>query len=317
MNVREVLQSRLLLVTGKGGTGKTTLSATVGRLNAQRGRKVIVCEVDTFRPALTAVVGVKPEYAIKRVGDNLDITNITWREALVEWLGDTVPGKRVVKAILDNRLVNTFLEATPGLRETVILSRVVKLCDEYDQVVVDMPASGHAISLLGVPGVAMNLMKAGPIRERAEQIHARLSRRDTALVLVALPEEMVVNETVELWERLSKEVPELRPPLIALNRSAVPSLSDAERALLERLEGEPEVDVVGSPAHELLLAGRWEAGLEKATADALRRLENELQLSVVHFARLGALGGFDGGPERIVQQLAKALARYELAEQRA
>ncbi len=77
------------------------------------------------------------------------------------------------------------------------------------------------------------------------------------------------------------------------------------------------MDTVGSPAHELLLAGRWEAGLEQSTANALRRLETELQLSVVHFARLGALGGFDGGPERIVQQLAKALARYELAEQRA
>lgn len=316
MNVQEVLQSRLLLVTGKGGTGKTTLSATVGRLSAQRGRRTIICEVDTFRPALTAVVGKEPGYAPTVVGPNLDICNVTWRDALVEWLGDTVPGKRIVKAILDNRVVQPFLEATPGLRETVILSRIVKLCDEYDQVVVDMPASGHAVSLLGVPGVAMNLMRAGPIRERAMQIKARLARRDTSLVIVALPEEMVVNETVELWGRLHKEVPSLRLPLVALNRSAVPSLSEAERALLDRLETDP--DLADDPlAHELLLAGRWEAGLERATAEALQRLRAELDVNVVHFSRLGALGGFDGGPERIVQQLAAALARQELAEQQA
>jgi len=316
VNVQEVLQSRLLLVTGKGGTGKTTLSATVGRLSAQRGRRTIVCEIDTFRPALTSVLGREPGYEPTRVAPNLDICNVTWREALVEWLGDTVPGKRIVKAILDNRVVQPFLEATPGLRETVILSRVVKLCEQYDQVVVDMPASGHAISLLGVPGVAMNLMRAGPIRDRAQQIKARLSRRDTALVIVALPEEMVVNETVELWERLHQEVPQLQRPMVVLNRSAVPSLSADETALLERLDGDTELAGVAE-ARELLIAGRWEAGLERGTAEALERLGAEFGSNVVHFSRLGALGGFDGGPERIVQQLAAALARQELAERQA
>ncbi|MEC7948376.1 MAG: ArsA-related P-loop ATPase [Myxococcota bacterium] len=316
VNVQEVLQSRLLLVTGKGGTGKTTLSATVGRLGAQRGRRTVVCEVDTFRPALTAVFGQAPDYEPTRVGPNLDICNVTWRDALVEWLGDTVPGKRIVKAILDNRVVQTFLEATPGLRETVILSKIVKLCDQYDQVVVDMPASGHAISLLGVPGVAMNLMRGGPIRERAVQIKSRLSRRDTALVIVALPEEMVVNETVELWERLHREVPELQLPLVALNRSAAPSLSGDEIALLDRLESDAALSD-DPAARELLLAGRWEAGLEEATAQALERLRAELDVNVVHFSRLGALGGYEGGPQRIVQQLAAALARQELAEQQA
>ena len=106
MKVHEILQSRLLLVTGKGGTGKTTLSATIGWLSAQRGRRSIVCEVDTFRPALTSLMGVAPQYAPTPISPGLDICNVTWREALVEWLGDTVPGKRVVKIILENRLVD-------------------------------------------------------------------------------------------------------------------------------------------------------------------------------------------------------------------
>ena len=312
MDVRRLLNSRLILVTGKGGTGKTTVSAAIGRLSAERGARTIVAEVDTFRPALTPMFGKKPTYAPLPVAPRLDICNISWREALVEWLKGNVPGQRVVRRILDNKLVQTFLDATPGVRETVILSRVVTLLEKYDRVVVDMPASGHAISLLGVPNVAIGLMRGGPIRERAEAILKVLSSSSTALVIVGLPEEMVVNETVELWQRLRKEVPTLQSPLVVLNRAARPSLDDNERALLERLEA-AQVDGMSAAQRELVRAGRWEATLEAATAESLSRLDAELGVPVVPVARLGALGGFDGGPSRIVQQVAATLARAELS----
>jgi Mrp family chromosome partitioning ATPase len=315
VNVTHLLQSRLLLVTGKGGTGKTTLSAALARLLADRGKRVCIVEIDSYRPALTAPLGVVPGYHPVSAGPRLDACNIVWRDALMEWLADTVPAERVVRALLTNKVVQPFLEATPGLRETVVLSKVLKLVDAYDVVVVDMPASGHTISLLGVPRVAVSLMRTGPIRERALAILDRLHRPDTALVIVALPEEMVVNEAVELWERLQKEVPGLRAPLVALNRAAPPSLSADETALLARLAA--ATPDTATPAGELVLAGRWEAGLEASTADALARLEAAFGAPPVSFARLGALGGFEGGPGRIVQQLAAALARQELAERSA
>lgn len=312
MDVRKLLKSRLILVTGKGGTGKTTVSAALGRLSAERGARTIVAEVDTFRPALTPMLGKKPGYKPTSVAPNLDICNISWRDALVEWLRAHVPGQRVVRRILDNKLVQTFLDATPGLRETVILSRVVTLLEQYDRVVVDMPASGHAISLLGVPNVALGLMRGGPIRERAQVILQHLAAPTTALVIVGLPEEMVVNETVELWQRLQKEVPSLRPPLVVLNRAALPSLSTDERALLERLEA-IDPATLSDAQSELVRAGRWEATLEASTAESLKRLDAELGVPVVPVTRLGALGGFDGGPVRIVQQVASTLKRAELA----
>jgi anion-transporting ArsA/GET3 family ATPase len=312
VDVRKLLNSRLILVTGKGGTGKTTVSAALGRLSAERGARTIVAEVDTFRPALTPMLGQKPTYKPRAVAPNLDISNISWRDALVEWLRGHVPGQRVARRILDNNLVQTFLDATPGLRETVILSRVVTLLEQYDRVIVDMPASGHAISLLGVPNVAIGLMRGGPIRERAEVILKHLAAPTTALVIVGLPEEMVVNETVELWNRLKKEVPSLREPLVVLNRAALPSLSDAERALLERLDT-LDTDGLSTVQQELIRAGRWEANLEASTAESLVRLDEELGVSVIPVARLGALGGFDGGPVRIVQQVASTLKRAELA----
>ena len=312
MSLTSLLQSRLVLVTGKGGTGKSTLSAALARVSAERGRRTIVAEVDVLRPALTAMLGVAPTYAPTRVAPQLDVCNLTWREALVEWLEGAVPAPRMVKKIIDNKLVQTFLDATPGVRETVILSRVVTLAERYDQVIVDMPASGHAISLLGVPNVALGLMRGGPIRERAQQVLAQLSRPDTALSIVALPEEMVVNETIELWERLRKEVPTLRMPVVALNRAAVPSLSEGERTLLDRLAA-AEAELPPEAA-ELLLAGRGEASLEAGTTDALRRLEAALPAEVVRFARLGALGGGPGGPQRVVQQMVAALQRHALKE---
>ena len=316
MKLRTLHESRLVLVTGKGGTGKTSLASALGRMTARKGRRTIVVEVDSFRPALTAMFGVKPTYTPTDVGGGLYIANLAWRDALVEWLIDTVPAERIVKLILGNRIVQPFLEATPGLKELVILSRIIKLMDEYDQVVVDMPASGHAVSLMGVPNVALDLMRTGPIHDRAQQILVTLESRRTNLVIVALPEEMVVNETVELWQRMRGQVKGLQQPLVVLNRAATPSLSDDEQALLHRLS---EAETAGEgPVYELLLAGRWEAGLEKATASALTRLHAELpDAAIASLARLGALGGQEGGPDRIVEQMVAALTRLELAEAKA
>lgn len=314
MKLRTLQEQRLVLVTGKGGTGKSSLASALGRMATRGGKRAIVVEVDSFRPALTAMFGRAPAYAPVDVGGGLFIANLSWREALVEWLADTVTAERIVKLILGNRVVQPFLEATPGLKELVILSRIIKLTHEYDQVIVDMPASGHAISLVGVPNVAIDLMRSGPIRVRAEAILKALEAPTTRVVIVALPEEMVVNETVELWERLRKEVRGLQPPLVVLNRAAVPSLADDEQTLLQRLTDREAALPEG--ADELLLAGRWEAGLENATADALARLDGELpdSATVVSLSRLGALGGQQGGPQRVVEQMVSALARIERQE---
>ena len=133
----------------------------------------------------------------------------------------------------------------------------------------------------------------------------------TSLVVMALPAEMVVNETIELWQDLHRLVPELRMPIVALNRSAAPTLTDDEQRLLKALVN--EVGREGA-AGELLQAGLWEADLERATEEAQVRLRYTIGARVISFPRLGALGGFEGGPERLIQQMAAALARTELSE---
>jgi hypothetical protein len=191
----------------------------------------------------------------------------------------------------------------------VILSKIVALIDQWDTVVVDLPASGHAISLLRVPAITLRMVRSGPIRSRALDILGHLRAKDVAAVLTALPEDMIVTETLETAEKLRREVPELRIGAIVLNRSSQPTFTPSEKTLLERLSQDGTLD---APRQELLLAGRWEQALEQATQDAHERLA-PLGAPIYDFPRLGALGGFAGGPERVIQQLAAAIARRSLA----
>ena len=310
MNTADLLGARLLLVTGKGGTGKSTLSAAIGLLAAERGRRVCVVEVDSFRPAMTDLLGVAPGYEPTPVDHGLWVCNVTWDEALEEWLERTVPAQRIVKLVLGNRIVRVFLDATPGAHDTVLLSRVVSLAEQFDLVVVDMPASGHAISLLRVPHLALRMMRVGPIHDRSVEVLATFRRPDTAVVLCCLPAPMVVNETIELRALLALEVPELTAPLVVLNEASRPTLSPEEGVLIDRLGAA----CAGDPAAaELVLAGRWERDLERSTADALARLAELRGTTVLQLPRLGGLGGFERGADRVVRQVAAALAREEVA----
>jgi len=295
---------RLILLTGKGGTG---------RLGAMEGRRTLVVEVDSQRSALAEIFGVSLGYQPTEVAPGVFGANLGFGLALVDWLDQTVRATRVVKLILANKMVQVFLEATPGAREIVVLSKVVALAEEFDQVIVDMPASGHAINLLKVPTTAVRLMRSGPIHDRALEILEVLDADSTALGIIALPEEMVVNETVELYAKLQQLGVQLQVPLVFLNRCAAPTMTEDEHILLHRLSA---LEDMGPEVDELLRAGRWDANLERATADSLGRLRGEIGVGVVPFPRLGVLGGFGRGPDQVVQQMASALRRRILAERR-
>jgi len=299
------------MLTGKGGTGKTRVSAALGLAAGETGHRVLVAEIDAQRSALEEAFGHTLGYKPKQVAPNVWACNITFQPAMVDWLDRTVRASRIVALILNNPMVQVFLDVTPGARELVVLSRVVAYLEEFDQVIVDLPASGHAVNLLKIPDTAHRLMRTGPIHQRAGEIVSVLRGPDTALGIVALPEEMVVNETVELYARLGEILPDLDVPLVFLNRCAAPTMTDDEHKLLARLSGTKEL---GSEAEELLLAGRWDAELERATADSLGRLHSEIGVSVVPFPRLGVLGGFEGGPLKVTQQMGGALRRRMLAE---
>lgn len=300
--VERLLESRLVMVTGKGGTGKTTFAAALAVLAAQKGKRTILCEVDSQRPSLTAVFKVEPRFAPIKVRPNLEFANLVWDASLSAYIETVVPSRRVTQMILSNPIVGKFLDFTPGSREMVILSTIGALAEKYDLVVVDMPASGHAFSLLDITRSAMGLFRSGPVRQRATELKALLEDPGTRMVFVGLPEEMVVNETIETVQRMKVAGLLNSDPIVFLNRATLPSLTDAERDLIGRL-WKQGLDPV---QHEFVLAGRWEDGLEQATAASQAALIEQLGVAPV-LVPPSAPGGV---PREIVEAVAVHLGRH-------
>lgn len=205
------LDRRLILVLGKGGVGRSTVAAAIaGRLAAQ-GKRTLLYETnanDRFgdyfgKPAVsTAPVELAP---------NLWAVNATPASALAEYGLMILRFQSVYEMVFENRVTKAFLRAIPGLDDYALLGKAWFHTTEekrgkpvWDTVVFDMPASGHAMSLLRVPQVIVDTVPEGPLVRDARTILALL--RDparTAAVLVTLAEEMPVNETIELEGKLN------------------------------------------------------------------------------------------------------------------
>jgi arsenite-transporting ATPase len=258
--------AKLLLVTGKGGTGKTTFAAALAAIHASRGDRTLLLEIDNQRPSTTAIFGRAPEDAPVEIRPGLYSSNVCFGPSLARFIEQMVPAPRVVRLVLDNRIVGRFIDFTPGSREMVVLARIAALARDYDRVIVDMPASGHAFSLIDIVRSARGLFRSGPVRALAESLHAWLADPSTRIAYVALPEDMVVTETIETHARLRGRVG--GPPIVFLNRATLPSLTDPERALINRIAASP----LSEDLREFARAGRWEDTLEQGTAQARDQL---------------------------------------------
>lgn len=301
MSVASLIDSRLVMVTGKGGTGKTTLAAALAVVAAAKGKRVLLCEVDNQRPSLTPIFDAMPVFKPVEVQKGLSISNILFTEALEDFIQNVVPVRRFVRMVLENKVVGRFLDFAPGSRELVALTRLATLVQQYDLVVVDMPASGHAFSLLDIVRSAVGLFRSGPVRKLAEELRSLLCDKRSRLLFVSLPEEMVVNETIETLDRMRRAEVLGGEPAVILNRATLPSLTDAERLCLKQLsEGE-----LSALEREFVRAGLWEDALEQATAEASQRLASAFPEP----ASLVPPSGPGGVPRHVVASVAVHLGR--------
>ncbi len=207
---------RLLYVTGKGGVGKTTVAAALGLAAARAGRRTIVCEVaeqDRVSRAFRRE-GVVPESEVQ-LADNLWAITIDPQRALEEWLGKQIGGVGL-RVMARSSAFQYFVAAAPGAKELITVAKVWELAQRdrwdkrnrtYDLVVVDAPSSGHGLAMLTTPRTFGEIARVGPIRRQAYKVREFLADPErTGYVAVALPEEMPVNETLELERRLPEAV---------------------------------------------------------------------------------------------------------------
>jgi len=215
---------RILLVTGKGGVGKTTVAATLANQAAGRGERTILVETSGARVAPGLFGRPSEGYAPVVMAPRLSAISITPEAAFEDYVLQQIKVRRLYKLVFENRIMSPFVEAVPGLHDALQLGKVMDLERDthrgtrvWDRIIVDAPATGHGLTMMGAARAMMDLTRAGPMFEGLRQVHAVLDDpAKTGLVLVALPEEMPVNETLDLWEQLGDSRAQVR--LCVLNQ---------------------------------------------------------------------------------------------------
>ncbi len=213
--------SRVVIVAGKGGVGKTTVTAALALAAARQGLRPLIVELEG-KSGLASMFGREPlDYeevvladGAATGGGEVRARTLTPDDALIEYLDDAGLG-RLSKRLVSSGVVDMVSTAVPGLRDIVVLGKVKQIEQRMasrdpeapDLIVIDAPAAGHAITFLRSARGLLDAVRVGPIQSQARDVQAMLADGARAqVVLVTLPEETPVNELVETAFSLEDEV---------------------------------------------------------------------------------------------------------------
>ena len=214
--MQDLLSKRLVIVTGKGGVGKSTVALALGAAAAAAGKRTIVCEVSAQETLSRAFHHGKVGFHEAEMAPNLWAISIDPDESMREYVLLQLKVKPMRDLLFRSKIFNYLAAATPGLRELVTIGKIwelalperkVKGAKPYDLVIVDAPATGHGVGFLQTPRTFANVARVGPIAGQAETLDKFITdERKTGVAIVALPEEMPVNETAKLEHDLREDV---------------------------------------------------------------------------------------------------------------
>jgi anion-transporting ArsA/GET3 family ATPase len=214
--MRDLLDKRLVIVTGKGGVGKSTVALALGVAAAEQGKRTIVCEVSAQEQLSRVFHRAEVGFHEVEMADNLWGISIDPDESMREYVLLQLKVKPMRDILFRSRIFNYLAAATPGLKELVTIGKIWELAQpdrkvkhgtSYDLVIVDAPATGHGVGFLQTPRTFASIARVGPIRAQAQTLDKFLTNhKKTGVAIVALPEEMPVNESASLEQALTEEV---------------------------------------------------------------------------------------------------------------
>lgn len=265
-----LLDRRLLLFTGKGGVGKSTVVAALAVEAARRGHRPLIVELGhrASMQAIFAVPQIGHEPIPVTADGKVSAANLDLDEAIVDYVVEQVKIRRVARTITGNRILQNLLRAAPAVREIALLNKLRLFEREqshgrptWGPILVDLDATGHALMLLDMPQILGNLLSGGPLRGLVDVLTGLFTDPSrTLLNLVTLPAEIPVQETLELHQRLAhskgiqlgavfvNQVPPL--PLDPELRPLLPELAAlAARANLDELAGDLDLAALALDEH--------------------------------------------------------------------
>jgi len=293
--------SRVLIVAGKGGVGKTTTTAALAVAAARTGASVLIVEVEG-KSGLSRCFGAPPlEYSDAELGPGVRGRTLTPDRALLEYLEDRGL-RRISKRLVRSGALDIVATAVPGMKDILVLGKVKQLEQggAADLILIDAPAAGHAVSFLMSPRGLLDAVRVGPVRTQAEGVIAMLS--DPArcrVLLVTLPEETPVNELVDTAYTLEDRVGVKLGPVVV---NAMP----ADLVLAGRSTAEDAVaagvQIPASDIRALDEAAAFRLERHQLALEQAERLSERLPLPQLHLPFLfGEIGPLE------IDQLADAL----------
>jgi anion-transporting ArsA/GET3 family ATPase len=290
--------SRMLVVAGKGGVGKTTVTAAMARASADLGLRVLVVTLDS-RQGLGELLGGSPdagsEYEGTQIASGLGpkktgsilLRTLTASDALEDYLG-TQGLARLAKRLVSTGVVDVVASAAPGIDDLLVLGKLKHLVGiagpegEHDLIIVDGPAAGHAISFLQSPAAMAKTISGGPLHSQANEVLAMLHDASKCrVIMVTLPETTPVNELVETTALLAETVGVHFGPVVINGVDQAPEIT----ALVAKDQ---------LPEGELGDAARYRASRCAMHAHAVERV-NQLvatgSISLPHIASAGLSAG--------------------------
>jgi anion-transporting ArsA/GET3 family ATPase len=282
--VPELLDKRLVFVTGKGGVGKSTISIALGLSAAARGKRTIVCEVGGQETASRVFRRAEIGFHEVEVADNLWAISIDPDQSLREYLLLQLRVRAMRDLLVRSRIFNYLTAATPGLKELVTIgkiwelaqpSRKVKKAHDYDLVIVDAPATGHGIGFLQTPRTFANVARVGPVHSQAQELDRFITDHDTTgVAIVSLPEEMPVNESASLEQQLTEDIG------IAVDRIYMNGLYPERFSRDDAEELERALDQADGPARAAVRAALSEHRRSRSQRAQLQRLKRAVSSPV-------------------------------------